>query len=314
MSEGLSAGGGLMGLVLGLGLWLVVLRLPACRRPTLDDRIAPYLRDTARPSSLLAQPNSPRTPFPVLERLLAPVMGDAARIIERLSGGSASVRRRLERAGRDPNVDAFRAEQVVWSALGASVGLVVGGLLWVADSIGPVSAALCIGLGAAGGAVSCDQTLSRRARAREDRIVAEFPTTAELLALAVAAGEGAVGALERVCRFSGGELAAELRRCLADARAGASLPEALQRLSDRTGVVSLARFVDGVVVAVERGTPLAEVLRAQAGDVREVGRRALMEAGGKKEIAMMIPVVFLVLPITVLFAVYPGIAYLSFTT
>ena len=75
---------------------------------------------------------------------------------------------------------------------------------------------------------------------------------------------------------------------------------------------SLARFVDGIVVAVERGTPLAEVLRAQAEDVREVGRRALMETGGKKEIAMMVPVVFLVLPVTVLFAVFPGIAYLSF--
>jgi tight adherence protein C len=122
-----------------------------------------------------------------------------------------------------------------------------------------------------------------------------------------------VGALERVCRFDGGELAGELRRCLADARAGASLPQALQRLGDRTGLPSLARFVDGVVVAVERGTPLADVLRAQAQDVRETSRRALMEAGGKKEIAMMVPVVFLVLPVTILFAVYPGIAYLSFT-
>ena len=36
-----------------------------------------------------------------------------------------------------------------------------------------------------------------------------------------------------------------------------------------------------------------------------------MEAGGKKEIAMMVPVVFLVLPVTVLFAVYPGLAVLS---
>jgi tight adherence protein C len=279
----------------------------------LDDRLAPYLRDTARPSSLLARPSPLRTPFPVLERLLAPVMADAARAVERLMGGSGSVRQRLERAGREPELDAFRAEQVVWASLGAATGLVAGGLLWVAGSVGPVLAVLMVGLGAGGGVLACDQALSRRARAREARIVAEFPTTAELLALAVAAGEGAVGALERVCRFSGGELAAELRRCLADARAGASLPEALQRLADRTGVVSLARFVDGVVVAVERGTPLAEVLRAQAGDVREVGRRALMEAGGKKEIAMMIPVVFLVLPVTVLFAVYPGIAYLSFT-
>jgi tight adherence protein C len=38
----------------------------------------------------------------------------------------------------------------------------------------------------------------------------------------------------------------------------------------------------------------------------------LIEAGGKKEIAMMVPVVFLVLPITILFAVYPGLAVLEF--
>jgi tight adherence protein C len=55
---------------------------------------------------------------------------------------------------------------------------------------------------------------------------------------------------------------------------------------------------------------LADVLRAQAADVREAGQRALMDTAGKKEIAMMIPVVFLVLPVTVLFAVYPGFAFL----
>jgi tight adherence protein C len=68
-----------------------------------------------------------------------------------------------------------------------------------------------------------------------------------------------------------------------------------------------------MVVAVERGTPLADVLRAQAQDVRESGRRAVMEAGGRKEILMMVPVVFLVLPITVLFAVFPGLSFLSFS-
>ena len=52
---------------------------------------------------------------------------------------------------------------------------------------------------------------------------------------------------------------------------------------------------------------LAEVLRAQAADVREAGKRRLLEAGGRKEIAMMVPVVFLVLPVTVLFALFPGL-------
>ncbi len=66
-----------------------------------------------------------------------------------------------------------------------------------------------------------------------------------------------------------------------------------------------------MVVAIERGTPLADVLRAQAVDVREVGKRALLEAGGRKEISMMVPVVFLILPITVMFALYPGLVTLT---
>jgi tight adherence protein C len=70
-------------------------------------------------------------------------------------------------------------------------------------------------------------------------------------------------------------------------------------------------LVDGIVVAVDRGTPLADVLRAQAGDVREERRRALLDVGGRKEIAMLFPVVFLVLPVTVVFALYPGFANLS---
>ena len=37
-------------------------------------------------------------------------------------------------------------------------------------------------------------------------MLAELPTIAELLALAVGAGEGAVGALERVVRSTHGEL------------------------------------------------------------------------------------------------------------
>ena len=67
-----------------------------------------------------------------------------------------------------------------------------------------------------------------------------------------------------------------------------------------------------MIVAIERGTPMGEVLRAQAYDAREAARRALMEEGGRKEIAQMVPVVFLVLPVTVVFALYPGLAVLHF--
>lgn len=142
-------------------------------------------------------------------------------------------------------------------------------------------------------------------------MLAEFPAVAELMALAVGAGESTVGALERVCRVAEGELAGEFRAVLAQTRAGAGLTTALQDFSARTDVVALGRFVDGIVVAIERGTPLADVLRAQAQDVRDHDKRVLMEIAGKKEIAMLVPVVFFILPLSVAFAVFPGLAVLN---
>jgi tight adherence protein C len=79
-------------------------------------------------------------------------------------------------------------------------------------------------------------------------------------------------------------------------------------MAGRVSVSAVTRFVDGIAVAIERGTPLADVLRAQAADAREVRKRSLMEIGGRKEILMLVPVVFLVLPVTVIFALYPGLA------
>jgi tight adherence protein C len=137
---------------------------------------------------------------------------------------------------------------------------------------------------------------------------------AELLALAVAAGEGPVAALDRVVRRSAGDLSADLGRVLADIRTGEPVAAAFDRMAATSGLPLVARFAQGVAVAVERGTPLADVLHAQAADVREAGRRELIETAARKEVLMMVPVVFLVMPVTVLFAFWPGVIGLSLTT
>jgi tight adherence protein C len=294
------------------GIIVAVRAAPPFRRPRLESRLAPYVRDTARPSRLIGE-SRVVTPFPTLERLLRPVLGDAVKLIERLLGGAGSVRRRLEQAGLQMTVEEFRVEQVIWGAGGLLAGVLLM-LTLIARSAhrSPVPLLVLCLIATAGGVLGRDRWLSHQVREREQRMTAEFPTVAELLALAVSAGESPIGALERVTRLSGGELARELGRALDDARGGAPLVAALDAVAARTTLPALARFVDGIAVAVERGTPLAEVLRAQAVDVRESGKRALMDASGKKEIAMMVPVVFLILPITVLFLLFPGLYGLNF--
>ena len=299
----------LIGGLLGLGLGIVMRYLPVTRRPSLDARLAPYVADVLPTSRLLAPPGL-ASAVPVLQRLFARRVRRVAARLQLLLGGASSVQRRLGRAGCEADVESFRAEQVVWSALGGLAGGAVAGALWWGRHAHPIALPVLVLVAAVGGFAARDWALTQQARRRERLMMAEFPTIAEMLALAVGAGEGPVAALERVAQLSHGELAAELRRTLADARAGASLVQALQGLSGRTDLAPLVRFVDGVVVAVERGTPLAQVLRGQAQDVREAGQRELLEDAGRKEIAMMVPVVFGVLPVTVLFAVYPGFAFL----
>ncbi|MGH8890189.1 MAG: type II secretion system F family protein [Acidothermaceae bacterium] len=293
--------------MVGLGSAFVVYGAPRSRRPRLEQRLAPYLRDTPRRSNLLSY-DPVRTPFPTLERVLRPVMGDATRVLDRVLGGAGSTRRRLDQAGRQMSVDEFRAEQVLWAAIGLLAGVGTSILLLASNPrrSPAMLVVLCFACTLAG-VVLRDSALTQEVTKRERRMLAEFPTIAEMLALAVGAGEGPVGALDRVTKTSKGELAKELGTALAEARAGATLVMALENIASRTSLPALARFVDGIAVAVERGTPLAEVLRAQAVDVREAGKRALLDAGGKKEVAMMVPVVFFILPVTMLFALYPGL-------
>jgi len=303
--------GGLVGMLLGLtaasGMLLAVTSAPPMRQVRLVDRLAPYVHDTPAPSRLLGTATQPGM-LSAARRVFGPVLADGARHVDRLLGGRAAVRRRLDALGVETSVEDLRVEQVVWGGLGLLGGALVttvGSAL--AGSVNLLSAVLLCVAGLVGGVLGRDWWLTQQVQRREELLLAEFPVVAELLALAVTAGESPTAAIARVTRLSGGELAGELRATLGRARAGVPLVDALQQLADRTSLDPLARFVDGVIVAIERGTPLAEVLRAQAADVREAGKRRLLEAGGRKEIQMMVPVVFLVLPVTVLFALFPGL-------
>jgi tight adherence protein C len=304
--------GAALGLVAAAGVLLAIRAAPPMRSVRLADRIAPYLGDAAPPSRLLARPSASSAPFVVARRLFGPTLGEVVALLDRLVGGTSSVRRRLAGLGSTATVEEFRIEQVLWGV----AGLVGGALLGLLDAVlrGTVNPLLPVLIGLGGlvaGVLGRDWWLTRELTRREQAMQAEFPVVADLLALSVVAGEAPVAALERVCRLTGGELARELDRALGRARAGTPIPTALSELAEQTTVDSFARFLQGVAVAIERGTPLADVLRAQAVDVREAGKRALLEAGGRKEISMMVPVVFLILPVTVLFALFPGLLTLT---
>jgi len=304
----------LVSLTFVAGVALLLTGAPRARRPSLSDRLDPYLRGLQPVRSrLLSREDAPLTAFPALERLLSPIIAEASRLVDRVLGGSASIARRLREAGRDESVTRFRGEQVLWGVIGfvigLAVGLVVPGLL--GRSIAPLFVLVVVAAGVTGGVLGRDWWLSQEVERRQARMLLEFPTLADLLCLAVTAGESPRAALERAVARSNGEMSRELSLVLGNMRGGTPFTTAMEDLAARVPLPQVARFVDGLVVAVERGTPLADILRAQAGDVREQHKRQLIEAGGQKEVYMLVPVVFCILPVVVLFALYPGFFSLS---
>jgi tight adherence protein C len=295
---------------LGLGLWSIVAAMPRLSRPRLAARIAPYLVDVSEQARREAG-RATLQPLPLIAGLLGPATASPSEWASRLLGGREAVASRLRQAGSKSTVERFRARQLLWAAAGLAAGLCFD-LAGAAFRTLPVIALVVAPpLGAVLGFACCDRLLVRAAARRRATIAAEFPTVVEFLALSLSAGEGLVDAIRRVSRVGAGELPREFAATIAEINTGVPIASALESLSRGLRIPAVTRFVDAAVGSLERGAPLVAVLKAQAADARQESKRRLLESAGKKEVAMLVPLVFLILPTTILFAIFPGIVVLQ---
>jgi tight adherence protein C len=299
-----------VGVTLGLGLWTLLGLVPRVGAMRLAARVAPYIADVS-PEAREFLDRRPAEPLPFVGGLLAPAGRRIRSALVAVFGGDDSVERRLRQAGWTLTVEALRGRQLLGGVAGAGVGVLFAVAIARSSGVSPLLLGVTVAVCAAIGVLLPDQLLSRAARARRDRIAAELPTVLEFLTLSLSAGEAVLDALRRVARAGNGDLAREIAVVVAQVNAGVPLAIALERCADEIQLPALSRTVDQLVGALDRGTPLVDVLRAQAQDSRDDAKRSVLEAAGKKEIAMLVPLVFLILPVTVAFAIFPGVMVLQ---
>ena len=297
--------GVLLGVVLGLGLWLVGSAVPRVGRPRLVERVAPYVADlSSEARAMLAR--RPSDPTPVLGIVVTPAVRWLRTAVSEWLGGNDTIAKRLRQSGSAATVERFRGEQLAWAA----AAFVIASALAIAapafSGLPPIVRIAFPAVAAALGAVLRDWMLQRSARRRLGRISSELPTVLEFLTLSLTAGEGMLDAIRRVANAGSGELPGEFTRVVTEVGTGVPLGRALADLRDGLDHPALSRALDQVLGALDRGAPLAAVLRAQAGDARDEAKRTIIELAGRKEIAMLVPLIFLILPVTVAFALFPG--------
>ena len=213
------------------------------------------------------------------------------------------------RAARIP-VGPAAVARLTAAAAGAGAGaLFAAGHLFTAAI--PAQAPALIGLGAAAGVLGQRIRRKRAADGRASRLLRELPTVADTLALSVLAGESVGGALERFVSSSRGVAAEELGAALADHRAGSGLAEALARAAAATAHAEAGRLYDLLGHAHRTGGRLADALADLAVDYRATLARDLTAEGGRRALAAYGPILALMVPVTLLFLMYPTLAGLA---
>ena len=302
----------LLGLVLGIGLWLLVAAVLPRPKPRMAERIAPHLLDVS-PMAREIHYSAHQNPVVIAGIVLSPLVRSIVLRVDSALGGRDSQRSVFERAGRSGDYRDFRIRRTISVITGAIAGVLLG----AAMSLGEQGSlwSLLVGSGLAGALVVVgvhDAALRRQASQRSERIAEEFPTLLELLGLSLAAGDSLPRALARVSSRAQGELGQEWASVLKRVDEGAMLGQALRDSAQRLGSPAVVAFVEHLAQALDRGAPLAEVIHAHGADAHADYSRSLVDKAGKAEVQMLVPMVLLILPITVIFAVYPGLQALQF--
>ena len=156
-----------------------------------------------------------------------------------------------------------------------------------------------------------ERNLDLEVMRHREAIESEFPAIVEMMTLALSAGETPLASMQRISHRAEGALASEFKIVIEDVSLGAPFVNALDSMGRRVHSYSVRRFIDALVIAINRGAPIIEVLHSHAREARDHQRNRVLSAASKSEMSMMIPVVFLILPISILFALWPSISNLN---
>ncbi len=142
---------------------------------------------------------------------------------------------------------------------------------------------------------------------KESEINEELVNILQMLSIMISAGESPMMALRYISQRSVGYLPNLIKQSFSKYESGNNLTQSLEFIAAATGSSALRRLTNSIQIAIQRGTPILDVLNNQVQSLNKQINLALLKKSGKSEITLLIPVVFLILPVSISFAIWPSI-------
>jgi tight adherence protein C len=158
------------------------------------------------------------------------------------------------------------------------------------------------------------KAINLKKRASDSEDLSKLMDSAEfgdLLAVALTAGQNPRASIDTISEFLPTDFQEGISKAIRENAFGKPLMMALVEMSDEKESKVLKPLIKQMETAISRGTPLAEVSRKFAEDQRLKLKNLLMKQAAAKEISMLFPVVFVVLPSVLAVAMYPALTVLQ---
>lgn len=151
------------------------------------------------------------------------------------------------------------------------------------------------------------RNLNQKRKARIEQINLELPQYLEMFHILISSGMSVLTALKSLTQTSAkSEIDLIIREILREVEQGRSIERAIDKAVLPVGSHQLRRFSDAVILGMDRGSSMGQSIKNLVSESRNYSKVLVMERAGKAEIKLLIPVVFLILPISVLFAIWPS--------
>lgn len=136
------------------------------------------------------------------------------------------------------------------------------------------------------------------------------PDVAGVMGLLLAAGLPVGVALSWLAPRTQGELGQILNELCENVELGADINQQLSVLSEHQDA-GLTELSEKLMLMIERGAGVSHQVFELAASLRHGLYRELLQKAGSNETKMLIPTIFLILPVTVLFALFPSLIVLQ---
>lgn len=275
------------------------------RRRSLKTRLGPYAalsRARIAPSPFDASIASLTTvdDSSVVAGVLAAPIGRLAELLGSVIdiADDETLERRLRHAGFiAPDVDHYRVRQMGDAVAGVTVGAMLG-LTLLGSSGGVLLLMVAFGFPAA---TRQRNRVQRSIDRRRDRMRADVPTVAELIAVHVRSGRGPLDAIRSVCAVGSGPLVDELDHALVSISHGQQPVDVHAALAETTAEPAAARLHRMLAASARSGGDVGVPLLALGADIRAQRRDELGRSAAKRRLTMVVPLLLLIAPVMTLF-------------